>query len=341
MIRAALLALLTILPLDARAQSSPIETGTSAEFRAASAPSDSVVWAGGSGGVVARSIDAGTTWRVDTIAGATDLFLVGIHAADQDTAVVLGTGFETSAARIYRTEDGGASWTESYTDSRDGIFLDGLAFWEEGRGVAFGDPLDGVFVVLTTADGGRSWSMVPDSVLPPALDGEAGFAASGRALVTGPDGRAWFGTGGAERARVFRTTDYGQSWHAFPAPLPSGATAGIFAIAFRDTLNGIAVGGDHTQRTVPGDNVLRTIDGGGTWTVVGGAQPAGVRYGAQFGRTGSDAVLIAVGPSGAGVSTDDGEHWTVLDRGHWNTVAPRPDFGWLFGPDGRIMRVEW
>src|SRR5690606_36821130 len=98
---------------------------------------------------------------------------VGIHAAHQDTAVVLGTGFETSAARIYRTEDGGASWTESYTDSRDGIFLDGLAFWEEGRGVAFGDPLDGVFVVLTTADGGRSWSMVPDSVLPPALDGEA------------------------------------------------------------------------------------------------------------------------------------------------------------------------
>lgn len=339
--RSALLALLALVPSAAGAQSALVAAGTTSEFRAAHAPSDTVVWAAGSGGVVARSVDAGSTWQVDTIAGATDLFLVGIHAAGQDTAVVLGTGFETSAARIYRTEDGGGSWTETYADDRAGIFLDGLAFWDDARGVVFGDPIDGEFIVLTTGDGGRTWTAVPDSALPGALAGEAGFAASGRALVTAGDGRAWFGTGGADRARVFRTTDYGATWQAFDAPIASGATAGIFALAFRDTLNGVAVGGDHTQRTVPGDNILRTSDGGETWDVVGGTQPAGVRYGALFAEAADEAWLIAVGPSGAGISEDEGEAWTVLDRGHWNTVAAGSRCGWLFGPDGRIMRFDW
>jgi photosystem II stability/assembly factor-like uncharacterized protein len=337
--RCLFLLLLVLLPHPVLAQWHPVETGARTEFRSASAPTDSVLWAGGRGGIVLRTVDAGTTWRVDSIPGARDLFLVGLWAADADTAVVLGTGFETSTARIYRTVDGGASWTETYRDDRPGIFLDGLAFWDDGHGVVFGDPMDGRFVVLRTTDGGASWQAVPDTVVPAALPGEAGFAASGRALVSAPGGYAWFGTGGADSARVFRTADRGASWTAHTVPIESGASAGLFALAFQDSLLGYGVGGDHTVRTAPSANVLRTEDGGTTWTSVGTSLPAGVRYGAALFPGQVQPVLVAVGPSGAGHSADGGATWTSLDHGHWNTVVVSPGgTGWILGPDGRVSR---
>ncbi len=333
------LALLLFLPLPVAAQWQPVHTGTATEFRAAHAPSDSVLWAGGRGGVVLRTTDAGSTVRADTIPGATDLFLVGIWAADADTAVVLGTGFESSTARVYRTVDGGETWTETHRDERPGIFMDGLAFWNDGHGIAFGDPIDSSFVVLVTDDGGASWQPVPPNALPAPLDGEAGFAASGRAIVTAPDGHAWFGTGGGEHARVLRTSDYGASWRAALAPIASGPSAGIFALAFCDSLTGFAVGGDHTMRVAPSDNVLRTEDGGRSWSVMGSALPAGVRYGAALVPQSDPGTLVAVGPSGSGYSTDGGATWTTLDHEHWNTTVFGPGgVGWILGTDGRVGR---
>ncbi|MGH7445028.1 MAG: WD40/YVTN/BNR-like repeat-containing protein [Longimicrobiales bacterium] len=339
---------LATLPVPLTAQWHTVDVGTTTEFRSAWAPTDSVLWAGGRDGIVVRTTDAGSTWSADTIAGAQDLFFIGIWAADADTAVALGTGFQTSVARIYRTTDGGDTWTESWRDERDGIFLDALAFWDDGHGLAFGDPIDSAFVVLATDDGGTSWQQVPRDVLPPPLAGEAGFAASGRALVTAPGGHAWFGTGGGAQARVFHTPDYGATWHATVTPLASGASAGIFALAFRDSLDGYAVGGDHTQRAAASDNVLRTQDGGKTWVVAGSSLPAGVRYGATVAPVMADSadsaasappILIAVGPSGSGYSTDHGASWTVIDHQHWNTVSFGPGgAAWVLGMAGKVGR---
>src|SRR5690606_40744263 len=128
--------------------------------------------------------------------------------------------------------------------------------------------------------GGRPWGVVAAGSIPPALEGEAGFAASGTAVVTQPGGLAWIGTGGGSVARVYRTADYGATWEAAETPLAGGGTAGIFGVAFRDSLNGVAVGGDYQQRTAATLNVLRTRDGGRTWELVGASAPAGVRYGA-------------------------------------------------------------
>lgn len=306
------------------------------EYRSVHASSDTVIWAGGRAGIIARSVD-GRTWSADSVPGAAGLFFIGIWAADADTAVALGTGFESSAAAIYRTTDGGARWSRTYRDDRQGIFLDALAFWDNGRGLAFGDPLDGTFVVLTTDDGGRSWRQLPGSVLPAPLSGEAGFAASGQALVTMAGGHAWIGTGGGPHARVLYTDDYGATWDAADTPLPGGSSAGIFGLAFRDTLNGIAVGGDHTQRTASSMNVLRTADGGRTWELVGRALPAGVRYGVAAVPDATLHTYVAVGPSGSGITHDAGATWETLDAGHWNTVVfASPARGWVLGTDGRI-----
>lgn len=330
---------LLALPLPSAAQWEPMETGTDAEFRSADAPADSILWAGGRGGVVLRTVDRGATWRADTIPGARNLFFIGISARGADTAVVLGTGFDSSTARIYRTTDGGASWTQTWADDREGIFLDGIAFWDDRRGIAFGDPVDGSFVVLVTSDGGATWSAVPVDSLPAPLAGEAGFAASGRAIVVQPGGHAWFGTGGAGQARVFRTPDYGATWTTAATPIESGMSKGIFALAFIDTLTGFAVGGDHTARAVASDNILRTEDGGRIWTSAGSSLPAGVRYGAALLPGSRPATLVAVGPSGSGYSKDGGASWTVIDHEHWNTVVFSPDgTGWVLGPEGRVGR---
>src|SRR5258705_1966309 len=109
----------------------------------------------------------------------------------------------SDTARIYKTTDGGQHWERQYDDTRPGIFLDGLTFWDEKHGIAMGDPMDGRFVVLRTEDGGAHWTQLATAAAPQALQGEAGFAASGTAITAGPGGRVWIGTGGsAGAARV-------------------------------------------------------------------------------------------------------------------------------------------
>ncbi|NIN72169.1 MAG: oxidoreductase [Gemmatimonadetes bacterium] len=317
------------------------DSGTTAEFRGLSAASGDVVWAGGRGGVFARTVDGGATWAVDTVDGASTLFFIDAHAVDASTAYLLGTDFEGGEARIYKTTDGGSTWTLQYRDTTPGVFFDGMAFWDAAHGVAFSDPLDGGLLIVTTNDGAR-WSRVPQENVPPALPGEGGFAASGTAVAVYGSDHVWIGTGGGTVARVYRSSDRGRTWQVAETPLPSGPTAGIFGIAFRDSLNGVAVGGDYTQRTEPGANVIRTADGGLSWTSAASSLPAGCRYGATYVPGTRAQVLAATGPSGWGLSRDDGATWTVVDTVGYNTIAAAPSGGalWVAGVEGRIARLS-
>lgn len=331
-----------LAPTAAQAQWVPQRTGTTAEFRGISAAGERVVWAGGKGGVYARTTDGGATWRADTVPGATTLFFVDAHAVSADTAYLLGTDFREGVAdgRIYKTVDGGRDWTLQLRDTTGGVFLDGMAFWDAEHGIAFGDPVGGAFVVFTTGDGGATWTRVPAAALPAPLEGEASFAASGTAITTRGTGDVWFGTGGGAHARVYHSSDRGRTWTAAATPLPGGKTAGIFGVAFRDSLHGLAVGGDYSQPRGMGRNVLRTDDGGTTWTLAGQALPAGVRYGAVF-VPGRRELVVAAGPSGSGYSTDGGAHWMAIDTVGYNTVVfASPEAGWAAGTDGRIARWE-
>jgi tripeptide aminopeptidase len=333
------------------AQLVPQASGTEAEFRSLHAPSSQVVWTGGRGGRYAVTTNGGTTWHADSVHGAANLFFTGVWAHNARTAYLLGTHFDGGLARIYRTDDGGASWTMQWESTAAGVFMDALQCWTADRCIAYGDPIDGVLMMLRTTDG-RTWSRV--TALPALIEGEAGFAASGTTLTMHGLSHAWIGTGVGAHARVYRTSDGGASWSVADTPLPGNASSGIFGVAFRDTARGVAVGGDYQRRTEEQHNVVRTTDGGRTWTMVGAARPSGVRYGAAYsplnlpapagGVTAATAAqvraLLAVGPSGVGVSYDDGATWTPLDTTHYNTVtfAPNGD-AWVAGPDGRIAKL--
>ena len=127
--------------------------------------------------------------------------------------------------------------------------------------------------------------------------------------------------------------------------MPAGPTAGIFGVAFRDTLNGVAVGGDYRDTTSAALNVIRTSDGGRSWELVGRTEPTGVRYGVAWAREPASAgrpwVLVAVGPSGTGVSRDGGARWTAVDAVGYNTATFVDGGGWAAGVEGRVARWRW
>ena len=312
--------------------------------RSMSAPTPSVAWVGCTGGKVFRTIDGGTTWQVDSVPGAARLDFRGITAFDANTAVVASAGpAEQGQARIYRTTDGAKSWQLTFSDSTTGMFLDGLAFWDAQHGITFSDPIDNKLVILTTADGGKSWQRSNPANIPPIIDKEAAFAASNTQLTTQGTSNAWIATGGGKEARVFRTTDRGRSWTVASTGMPGGASAGLFGIAFSDPLNGLAVGGDYNIPRGITDFAIRTTDGGLTWKPAGDAlhRPDGVTQGLALVRGARTPTFVATGGWGTAFTTDFGASWQHGDTlTSWAVSFPAPDAGWVAGPRGRVSKYS-
>jgi photosystem II stability/assembly factor-like uncharacterized protein len=311
---------------------------STASCRSVSAVSALVAWAGCSAGHVFRTVDGGATWTADTVPGAARLDFRGIRAFDASTAVIASAGpAEQGQARIYRTIDGGRHWSLTWSDTTKGIFLDGVAFWDALHGFTFSDPVGGRLVILTTDDGGSSWTPTPPANIPPVLPGEAAFAASNTQLVVQGSSNAWIATGGGAEARVFRSTDRGRTWSVSSSGLPSGASAGLFGIAFADARHGMAVGGDYAIARGPTDRALRTSDGGVTWTSAG-ARPDGVTTGLVFVPNSSPPAFVAVGAHGTAITRDFGATWVFGDTlTYWGVGVAGPT-GWAAGPRGRMAK---
>ncbi|MFE9811644.1 WD40/YVTN/BNR-like repeat-containing protein [Streptomyces sp. NPDC005548] len=315
------------------------ESGTDARFRGLSAVSRNSAWVAGSKGTVLRTTDGGAHWRDVSPAGAADLEFRDVEAFDARRAVVLAIG-EGEASRVFRTEDGGTTWTESFRNTDARAFYDCLTFFDPRHGLAMSDPVDGRFRILSTSDGGRSWKVLPGRGMPAAQEGEAGFAASGQCLVTSGPRDVWLATGGAASARVLHSADRGLTWTATDTPVPAGDPArGVFALAFRDRVHGLAVGGDYRADQASPRAAAVTADGGRSWTTADRPPPA-YRSGVTW-LPHSRTSALAVGPTGTDLTTDGGRTWHTLDSGSYDTVDCTPDLGcWASGEKGRVARLE-
>ncbi|PPK69162.1 oxidoreductase [Actinokineospora auranticolor] len=313
-------------------------TGTEAQFRGLSAVSDRVAWASGTGGTVLRTTNGGREWQRSTPPGTEKLELRDVEAFDSRTAVVLSIG-PGDQSRIFRTGDGGTTWTEAFRNAEPTAFYDCLAFFDRDHGLALSDPVDGKFRILSTSDGGRSWRPNPSDRVPAALEGEFAFAASGQCVTTSGPRDAWIATGGGAKARVFHSSDRGRSWTVSDTVLASGASAGVFATAFRDRRTGIAVGGDYGKPDTAVDALATTRDGGKTWQKPSTA-PTGYRSGVTW-HPFLPGAAIAVGPSGSDYTLDSGRHWRQFDTGSFDTVDCAADGAcWASGTKGRIAKLH-
>ena len=309
----------------------PQVSGVAATLRGVSAVDDHIAWASGSGGTVLRTEDGGGTWKRITVPDAASLDFRDVDAIDDRTAYLLSIGNGT-ASRIYKTVDAGGTWALQFQNEDPKVFLDAMSFWDASHGIVMGDSIDNAFCIMTTADGGKRWTRVPASALPPALPNEGAFAASGTNIAVLGSTEAWIGTGAAATARVLHTTDRGRTWTIAATPLRSGASAGIFSIAFRDRDHGIVVGGDYRLERDAVDNMAVTGDGGKTWTLARGL--SGFRSAVAY-IPGDRRSLLAVGPQGSDLSTDDGRSWTPVPGPGYHTLSFSPTGRAAFGAGAR------
>ena len=325
----------------AATQWQPVTVPSKASFRGLSAVDENIVWVSGTEGTVLRTTDSGKTWEALKVPKAEDLDFRGIRAFDDKTAVVMSSGpAEKGEARVYRTNDAGKHWALVLEEKAKGAFFDAIAFWDAKHGILMGDPVDGLFMIYTTGDGGETWQRAPTEKMPPALPNEGAFAASNSCLALVGPGYAWFATGGATVSRVFRSTNGGEAWMVFNTTLrPTNASTGIFSLVFEGELHGMAVGGDYAKPDTAFPNPFVANDGGRAWRGMGGSQgrflssivyaPSATRIPGSF---------VAAGPGGI-FKLGPGAQWVQQSDLNINVLAfPSANVGWAAGPKGVIAR---
>lgn len=182
------------------------------------------------------------------------------------------------------------------------VFLDGIAF--DGKlGFLMGDPIDGNFSLFYSKDEGSTWKNCETEVK--TYEGEAGFAASG-STVHVIDGEFIFVSGGTH-SRFFRSKDFGKTWEISEIPFTQKDGAGAFSIAFKDSKNGVVVGGDYTAAKEKSNTCFITNNGGKTWTEAI-IPPNGYRSCVYF----SNGIYYCCGTTGIDFSIDNGMNWKSI-----------------------------
>jgi photosystem II stability/assembly factor-like uncharacterized protein len=347
------LTLILFLGATAFAQRGPriLISHTSENLRAASAVSRKVAWASGSHGTYLRTVD-GQHWTAGQVPGAADLDFRAVVAFSADEAFLMSAG-KGNLSRIYHTSDGGQHWALQYTNHNPQGFFDSMAFWDTKHGMVLGDPISDEsgklkFELLTTEDGGQNWRPLASANLPPAQEGEGAFAASNSCLALERDD-VWFATGG-RLARVFHSSDRGQTWQVVNTPIIHGPeSAGIFSIAFRDRMHGVIAGGDYKHPDQDGPNLAFTSDGGKTWelsTIFPQAYFSAAAYDRR--QPGPDAYyterLFIVGPDFIFDFRPPHDPMRISSRRKssqkFNALSPFPEGGVLVvGPNGSIAVI--
>src|SRR5262249_34728719 len=120
----------------------PQTSGTTFRLQAISPVDDKVVWASGLGGTYVVTTDGGKHWKANGVPGAEALQFRDVQGVSAKVAYLLSAGVGTDS-RIYKTEDGGATWMLQFQAPDDpAFFYDCFAFWTRKRGITMGDGIN-------------------------------------------------------------------------------------------------------------------------------------------------------------------------------------------------------
>lgn len=277
-------------------------TNTAASFRALSTPVNETAWIAGTKGTVCLTTDGGQSFACKTVPGYDSADFRSVYAWDARRAIIANTG---SPAVLLLTTDGGNKWKEVYRNTHKDAFIDGIDFWNDAEGIAYGDPIGGRLMVLSTSDSGNTWKVMPETSRPQVEPGEASFAASGTAIRCVGESNLVIATGG-KVSKLLISENKGKTWNTFATPiLQGGDGTGIFSVDFFDDKKGVIVGGDYRNEDGKQDHVFITFDGGVTWrppfTPTRGYREC-VTYLSQ-------KMVMAVGPNGVDYTIDGGLNW--------------------------------
>ncbi|HEV8336186.1 MAG TPA: hypothetical protein VGR67_07220 [Candidatus Polarisedimenticolia bacterium] len=284
------------------------------------------LWLGSAEGGVFHSIDGGVSWT-PVFDAQTALSIGSLATHPSDSAIVYagtgednGGGFSYDGEGVFKTTNGGATWTnlglgevrrigrmaiDPLNPQR--VFVAAGGDWfnrDENRGI------------YRSTDGGASWSKVLfvaddaggiDVAIDPAAPSRIYAAIWQRQSL----GSTWY-IGGPESG-IYRSVDGGDSWSRLTNGLPAGSNVGRIGLAVSrsqpSTVYALILS---SQGTLLG--VTKTANAGDSWTLVNTTAPLG-DFGYYFGN-------IRVDPADSNVvylldvallkSTDGGVSFTVI-----------------------------
>lgn len=251
---------------------------------------------------------------------------------DIDFGSVRRGWYGNGEGRLYRTDDGGDSWSEIW--HRPGTFVRALGFIDEETGI-LGNVGVGSYPNVSdetplyrTSDGGRSWTPA-ERIDGPVPAGICAIDVARRRVIDRGELADRTVVHAAGRvggpAHYLRSTDGGRSWTSRDL---GALTAAIFDVKFLDDRTGFLAGTSSRDLAAAHGLILRTDDGGESWReVFRSARPYETVWKLHFpaGRTGYGSIQSYDPDTGAAeryvAKTGDGGR-------SWSALALIADHGW-------------
>lgn len=282
-----------------------------------------------SGIVAYRSIDGGAsfTYNQTLIPGRA----AQIDAFDENIALV-----STAEGDIYRTTDGGATFTEVYSYD-DGAWFNSVRVLNENVAIANGDgAVNGEMHFVRTEDKGATWTEIEGIDFLGAAYGYYTFGLG--ACNVGESVWTPATTVDYDSSFIFRSYDAGATWEGFKIPKDVIASYPRTA-GFLDDDNGLI-----SDRR---GNVVKSTNGGETWTATNKPDTSSSCWVNGIVHIPGTEILVGMDDIGVFYTTNLGATW-----GEISTPAEtdadyivsgmflNQDFGYVFTDNGLVLRFE-
>jgi photosystem II stability/assembly factor-like uncharacterized protein len=258
-----------------------------------------------------KSTDAGKTWARTGLEKTKQISAIRVHPKNSDLLYVAAQGDRwvgTTDRGIYRSADGGKSWTlilkgDNATSGASSLSMDPhnprilyASFWDAQRTpwmVRSGGPGSGIW---KSTDGGDSWTRLSGGL--PKLMGKIGVD------VSPADPERVYAIIEADRGGLYRSDDGGKNWKLLSTDRLIQTRSWYYMNVTADPKNADVV-------WVMNSPIMKSIDGGKTFAVVNAKH--GDNH--QLWINPSDARYMAnANDGGASISMDGGKSWSTQDN---------------------------
>jgi photosystem II stability/assembly factor-like uncharacterized protein len=287
-------------------------SGITSPLYSVSAVDNNVAWACGENGVVLRTINSGVNWTTTTSPNPS-IGLYTIRGIDDMIALVGGAS--ATAGVVYKTTDGGATWTQTF--NQPGGFINAI---NKFNGVPVcgmhGDPIGGRWSQFISFDFGSTWDST--GIYNPAPPGEFGWNNS----ACQPNGVSYFIYYGTNNTKIYQ-------------PFANGT---VLTHPTPGLVNSMSVWATAADRIMTGSNImLFSTDGGNSWTDVNAPGTGSI-----LGITGAGSTWFYARGSSIYKSTNDGGNWASDHSATGNYthmyLSPRGLYIWAVRDNGGISR---
>ena len=258
-----------------------------------------------------RSTDAGKTWARIGLENTRQIAQVRVHPSNPDIVYVAAQGDRwkgTTERGIYRSMDGGKSWTQvlkgfNPTSGANDLSMDPTnprilyaAFWDHQRlpwQVRSGGAGSGIW---KSTDGGDNWSRLTEGL--PKLMGKIGVA------VSPANPERVYAIVEAEKGGLYRSDDAGKTWRLLSEDRLIQTRSWYYMNVTADPQNADVV-------YVMNAPIMKSIDGGRTFATLQAQH--GDNH--QLWINPKDSrLLINANDGGATISLDAGRSWSTQDN---------------------------